>query len=175
MTMPPEPDPKPASSRGWVGGGRRRAWAELPTLANLALLALFPLAWWAPLAKAGVLPFFGGREISVLSGVAALWEADPALSILVAAFAIAVPYAKTLVLTAAHFGWSGARAVGWVEIVGKLSMADVFLIALYIIVAKGVGVGYVASAWGLWLFTLCVLVSLWVGHVTKKRLGERPA
>ena len=35
-------------------------------------------------------------------------------------------------------------------------MADVFLIALYIVMVKGVGIGHVASAWGLWLFTFCV-------------------
>lgn len=40
-------------------------------------------------------------------------------------------------------------------------MADVFLIALYILLAKGVGVGYVEPAWGLWLFTACVGVSIW--------------
>jgi hypothetical protein len=49
-------------------------------------------------------------------------------------------------------------------------MADVFLIALYIVLVKGVGIGHVASAWGLWLFTACVLASLWVGFETKRNL-----
>ena len=35
----------------------------------------------------------------------------------------------------------------------KLAMADVFLIALYIVVAKGVGHVTVEVAWGLYLFT----------------------
>lgn len=39
-------------------------------------------------------------------------------------------------------------------------MADVFLVALYIVLAKGVGHATVETAWGLWLFTGCILVSL---------------
>ena len=46
-------------------------------LANLALLVVFPLAWSAPLMRAGVLPFFGLEEISILSGIAVLLESDP--------------------------------------------------------------------------------------------------
>ncbi|MEM7423849.1 MAG: paraquat-inducible protein A, partial [Pseudomonadota bacterium] len=56
----------------------------------------------------------------------------------------------------------------WViEIIGKLSMADVFLVALYIVAVKGVGIGHVETAWGLWLFTACVLTSIGVGWATK--------
>ena len=32
--------------------------------ANLALLILFPIAWFAPLMRAGLLPLFGLSEIS---------------------------------------------------------------------------------------------------------------
>ena len=143
--------------------------------ANLALLLLYPLAWWAPLARAGFLPWFEGEAVSVLSGVAQLWEADRALAVLVALFAVAIPYCKTLVLAAVHAGWSGPRALPLVEAVGKLSMADVFLVAVYIVVVKGVGVGWVSTAWGLWLFTGCVLASLWVGWATgiAMRAGDR--
>ncbi len=46
------------------------------------------------------------------------------------------------------------------HILGKLAMADVFLIALYVVVVKGVGLAHVETAWGLWLFTGCILGSL---------------
>lgn len=141
------------------------------TIANLLLLLIYPAAWLAPLAEAGLLPYFGGSQITIVGGVAKLWEADPALSILVALFAIVIPYGKTLALAAIHFRMLGGHALPAIEIIGKLSMADVFLIALYIVMAKGVGVGYVATSWGLWLFTLCVLGSLWIGHATKKMLA----
>ncbi|AVO37065.1 paraquat-inducible protein A [Pukyongiella litopenaei] len=138
-------------------------------LVNLSLLVLFPVAWTAPLLRAGLLPFFGGSEITVLSGLAELWQVDPALAALVALFALFAPYAKTLSLMGVQFGWLTARAMPVVKVMGRLAMADIFLIALYILAAKGVGVGYVETAWGLWLFTGCVLTSLAVTYLTPLR------
>ena len=48
-------------------------------------------------------------------------------------------------------------------------MADVFLIAIYIVVVKGVGLAHVETAWGLYLFTGCVLASIGISHLTGKR------
>lgn len=138
-------------------------------IVNLALLIAYPAAWFAPLATAGVLPWFTGNTISVAGGVVDLWQIDIALSLLVALLAIAIPYAKTCLLVAIHRGWRGP--IGLIEIIGKLSMADVFLIALYIVVVKGVGIGHVTPAWGLWFFTLCVLASIWVGWQTAKAMA----
>lgn len=132
-----------------------------PTLVNLALLIAYPVAWMAPLAHAGVLPFFQGSEVSVFGAVRDLWGVDPWLGALVAALAVVIPYAKTLLVAALHQGWLGPRALPVLGVLGKLSMADVFLVALYIVVVKGVGLGHVTPAWGLWLFTGCVLASIW--------------
>jgi len=137
---------------------------------NLLLLTLYPVSWIAPLARAGFLPFFSGNEITILGGVRDLWQSDAALAALVALFAIVIPYGKTLYLAAVHFGHLGPRALSLIEIIGKLSMADVFLIALYIVLVKGVGIGHVVSAWGLWLFTGCVLASIWVGFETNRKI-----
>ena len=138
----------------------------LHVIVNAALLFAYPIAWVAPLATAGVLPWFSGSEITIRGGVMDLWEVDPALSLLVAVLAIVVPYGKTMMLVAVHRGWEGPLWL--IEAVGKLSMADVFLIALYVVVVKGVGIGHVTPAWGLWLFTGCVLASIWVGWATKR-------
>jgi len=140
------------------------------TLANLALLVLFPIAWFAPLASAGLLPFFLRSEISVLTGITSLWDSDPFLAILVALFALVAPMAKTVVLARIQLGQAAARWLGALGVLGKLAMADVFLIALYIVIAKGVGVGRVETGWGLYLFTFCVLASLVVTELTKRRL-----
>ncbi len=51
---------------------------------------------------------------------------------------------------------------------GKLAMADVFLIALYIVIVKGVGLAKVETAWGLYLFTGCILASIAIGHLTER-------
>ncbi len=147
----------------------------VPGLLNLLLLVLYPVAWIAPLARAGVLPFFSGDEITIAGGVFDLWEADIALALLVAFFAVLVPYGKTLALAAIHLGYLRDRALPVIETIGKLSMADVFLIALYIVVVKGVGIGHVSTAWGLWLFTICVLTSIWVSWRTSRSLKSEAA
>lgn len=135
--------------------------APLPLrLANLSLLVLFPVAWSAPLLHAGLLPWFGGSEISILSGLRVLWGAAPVLAVLVALFAMVAPMAKTAALAADHWGYLPPGARPALALASKLAMADVFLVALYIVAAKGVGVGRVETRWGLWLFTALVLASL---------------
>lgn len=63
---------------------------------NLTLLVLFPIAWFAPLLRAALLPWFGMDEISVVSGLQSLWETDAALALLVTFLAIFAPYAKVI-------------------------------------------------------------------------------
>ena len=135
---------------------------------NLALLLLFPVSWVAPLLRAGLLPLFGLEAITVVSGIAELWAEDRLLATVVAAFALAAPLAKTAALAAVHMGLAGGRAVRLTLVLGKLAMADIFLIALYIVVARGVGVGRLEVGWGLYLFTACVLASLAAGLWTQR-------
>lgn len=138
--------------------------------ANLALIALFPVAWFAPLLRAGInLPLFGMDEISVVSGLQALWETDVALALLVTFFAIFAPVLKLLGIALVQFGLMRRKVLPMINLLGKLAMADVFLIALYIVVVKGAGIARVETAWGLYLFTFCVLASLAVGLLTMKR------
>ena len=145
---------------------------RLLTLLNLTLVVLYPVAWLSPLATAGLVPWFEGDQITILGGVGDLWEADRALAVLVALFAVVVPYAKTLALAAVHWGLLGRRTLPVIETIGRLSMADVFLIAVYIVVVKGVGLGHVATGWGLWLFTGCVLMQIGLGVATARQLGH---
>lgn len=143
---------------------------------NLSLLILYPVAWIAPLAHAGLLPFFRGTELTIFSGISDLWRSDVALAMIVALFAVVMPYFKTILLALFQFGLVSGR--GWkttLEIAGKLSMADVFLLAMYVVVVKGVGVGHVDIAWGLYLFTALVLTSLaiTIGHNRAEQTEER--
>ncbi|MGI3168132.1 paraquat-inducible protein A [Pseudooceanicola sp. C21-150M6] len=134
---------------------------------NLSLLVLFPVAWMAPLVRAGLLPIFGMSEISVLSGLTSLWETDRFLASVVALFALLAPLVKTICLAMIHFGRLSPRALPVLGWMGKLAMADVFLIALYITVIKSLGVGRVETAWGLYMFTACIFLSLWISLWTK--------
>lgn len=137
-------------------------------LVNLILLILFPIAWFAPLMRAGLLPLFGLSEISVISGLQALWETDVFLALLVTAFALFAPYLKTIGLGLVHFRLASPRLLPALHILGKMAMADVFLIALYIVVVKGVGLATIETAWGLYLFSGCILVSLAISILTER-------
>jgi uncharacterized paraquat-inducible protein A len=141
--------------------------------ANLALLVLFPIAWFAPLLRAGLLPFFELDTISVVTGLQALWEKDVALALLVTLFALFAPYVKTLGLAMVQFRLASPRILPALQGLGKLAMADIFLIALYIVLAKGVGVGRIETGWGLYLFTGCVLASLAISHLAARRPAPR--
>ncbi|SEN33663.1 Paraquat-inducible protein A [Gemmobacter aquatilis] len=132
--------------------------------ANLALLILFPIAWFAPLLRAGLLPLFGLSEISVISGLQALWGTDAVLALVVTFCAIFAPLLKVLGRALRDFGLLAPEAEPALRWIGKLAMADVFLIALYIVVVKGVGLAHVEVAWGMYLFTACILASLYLGR-----------
>ncbi|MFT4149600.1 MAG: paraquat-inducible protein A [Paracoccaceae bacterium] len=137
--------------------------------ANLILLILFPVAWFAPLMRAGInLPLFGTRDISVVSGLQSLWESDVVLALTVTCFAIFAPWLKTIGLALLHFGLLSPRTLPALHVLGKLAMADIFLIALYIVIVKGIGLATVETAWGLYLFTGCVLASLAMSIATAR-------
>lgn len=138
--------------------------------ANLALLILFPVAWFAPLMRAALLPMFGMDEISVVSGLQSLWQSDVMLALVVTVFAIFAPWLKTIGLALLHFGLLSPRTLPALHVLGKLAMADVFLIALYIVLAKGIGVATVEVAWGMYLFTACILASLAISILTARNL-----
>lgn len=142
---------------------------------NLALLVLYPVAWFAPLMHAGLLPLFGLSEISVISGLQSLWDSDVFLALLVTFFALFAPYLKTIGLALIHFGLLRRRTLPVLHILGKLAMADIFLIALYITLTKGIGVGKIETGWGLYLFTACILTSITIGYMTEKSSRMRPS
>ncbi|MEX0280419.1 MAG: paraquat-inducible protein A [Arenibacterium sp.] len=142
-------------------------------LVNLSLLILFPVSWFAPLMRAGIdLPLFGYEEISVISGLQALWGSDVILALLVTFLAVFSPYLKTIGLALIHFGMLRRKMLPSLEFLGKLAMADMFLIALYIVIVKGIGLARIEVAWGLYLFSACVLASVVIGYLTHK---PRPA
>lgn len=141
---------------------------------NLALVVAFPIAWFAPLIKTGLLPqwqlpsWLGGSTlfepdtITVISGLQKLWETDVFLAIAVTFFALVAPMLKCLGMALIHFNLLSAVTQPKIAIMGKLAMADIFILALYIVIAKGIGLGQIEVAWGLYLFTAAVILSLLV-------------
>ncbi len=139
---------------------------------NLVLLVLFPLSWFAPLMNAGLLPLFGLSQISIITGVQSLWQSDIILAFLVLFFALIAPMLKTALLALMHFGVLPTRGFSLLALLGKLAMADVFLIALYIVIFKGVGLGHVETAWGLYFFSFCILASLAVQALSQREFHQ---
>ena len=135
---------------------------------TLLLLVLYPVAWFAPLMRAGLLPLFELSEISVITGLKSLWGSDVILALIVTAFALFAPFLKTIGLALVQWNLLDKRAMPTLHVLGRLAMADVFLIALYITVVKGIGIGRLETAWGLYLFTACILTSIVIGIVTEK-------
>lgn len=139
---------------------------------NLGLLVLFPLSWFAPLMHAGLLPLFGLSQISILTGVFSLWQTDFILAFLVMFFALFAPMLKTGLLALMQFGVVAPRGFSILSLLGKLAMADVFLIALYIVIFKGVGLGHVETAWGLYFFSFCILASMAVQTLSQREFRQ---
>lgn len=138
-------------------------------IANLTLLILFPVAWFAPLLRAGLLPFFSLDEVTVISGLQALWEKDVFLALLVTFLALVAPIAKVIGTALIQFNLLAPSMKPVLSVLGRLAMADVFLIAIYIVAAKGIGVGRLETGWGLYLFTACVLGSYAITLLDKTR------
>jgi len=141
-------------------------------LANLSLLILFPVAWFAPLMKSGILPFLSLKENSIMSALQGIWTHDVYLALLMTFFAIFAPYIKIIGLALIHFNLMSTKLLNALTFVGKLAMADIFLIAIYIVIYTGISVagvnGHIETAWGLYLFTGCVIASLVVSLLTKR-------
>ncbi|MGI9369399.1 MAG: paraquat-inducible protein A [Ruegeria sp.] len=142
-------------------------------IATLSLLILYPIAWFAPLMRAGLLPIFGLSEISVITGLQSLWRSDVFLALVVTAFALFAPYMKTIRTALVQWNLLDPRVQPALHILGKLAMADIFLIALYITLAKGISYATIETAWGLYLFTGCILASIALGHITEVQLRSR--
>lgn len=127
---------------------------------NLVLVVLYPVAWFAPLVQAGLLPLFGMDQISIASGILSLFEKDPFLALVILCFAVIAPMVKTWATVIDDF-INKPLIPKWIATaLARLAMADLFLIALYITVAKGIGVGRIETRWGLYLFSFCVFISV---------------
>lgn len=143
---------------------------RLQVILNLVLLVAFPISWFVPLAHTGLLSWFNDDVLTVMKTIGVLWESDVFLTVVVVFFALIAPMLKTVLLLLIQLGWLGPNVLGGLAILGKLAMADIFLIALLIVAAKGVGVGYIETGWGLYLFSACILLSLLVTELTKRKI-----
>lgn len=78
------------------------------------------------------------KELSLLGTVQELWQDERIfVAILIFAFSVAIPVLKTLLITLAYFIKSTKTAkhiVNFISAIGKWSMADVFVVAIFLAV-----------------------------------------
>lgn len=162
---------------GSTPAGAARGLARLIGPLLGATLAALPVAWFVPLFTARV-PFLWRQDVTVASGLAELWRLDLFLFLVVLVFSVLTPLAKT---ASSLYVWyrlpleRARRQLPRLAILGKLSMAELFLLAVIIVGFKGVGVGRVETAWGLYVFGAVVLSSLATSVWADKALGAASA
>jgi uncharacterized paraquat-inducible protein A len=168
--------PKGSAETRPLGFGRE-GWAVLIGPCLILALAALPLAWTQPLFRTELLYVFGD-EVSVLGAVRSLAATDWALCAVVVVFGIVAPVAKILGLLHAWYGLPPERAAPRIALVarlGKFSMLDIMLVAVSIVALKGIGLGSVAVAWGLYLYAVVVLavmaLSSWMQALAQGRSG----
>lgn len=78
------------------------------------------------------------KELSLLGTIQELWQDDRILvAVLIFAFSIAIPVLKTALVSIAYFIKNinlAKRIIGFVSVIGKWSMADVFIVAIFLAV-----------------------------------------
>ncbi len=126
---------------------------------------LLVAGWMLPIMTVERLLFLS-REISILQGVAELWSEDEAfLAIVIGAFSILLPAVK---LALALYLWFHAeagsqqlrRALSLLELVGRWSMLDVFVVALLVVAIRTSLIDDVTVHPGVYVFTAAIVLSL---------------
>ncbi len=126
------------------------------------VLAALPVSWWLPVFTTETLLFFK-HEVSIVVAIATLFETDLFLCAVVVLFSIVAPVIKNAALVYVWYRVPNAGASRWINrltLLGKLSMAEIFLIALAIVGIKGVSLQTVYVDYGLYYFSAVVLASL---------------
>jgi len=155
--------------------------ADRLALAMIALLAVaFPVAWFAPLMTVKVRLVFwaSGTDVTLISTLQALWSDDPVLALVLGFLTLVAPMLKLLGAALVVLHLLSPRVEGALWLLGRLAMADVLLMVVYMALFKGLDGGTITTGWGLWVYTGAVLgslgLSLWLAR-RKPALPGAPA
>ncbi|MBV2360005.1 paraquat-inducible protein A [Thalassococcus sp. CAU 1522] len=136
-------------------------------LANLVLLVILPVTWTLPLVRNSAFLVLSS-EVTIFWGAVELARSDLFLALVVAVFAMVLPFLKCLLYSWLWFVATAPRPWHFKlgSVLAKLSMTDVFLIAVIILAVKGLRIGTVEPLYGLYLFSGVVLASVAVSILT---------
>lgn len=146
-----------------MGQGMR--WAV--TGAALGLMIAFPVIWFAPLFSLKItLRFWAdATQFTVISTLQTLWRDSPGIALLVSFLALFAPMVKLLGIILSQHGLISRHLGPALTVMGRLAMADIFLIALAVAMIRGLDGGNITIHWGFWAFAGAVLAALALGWV----------
>lgn len=166
--------------------------------ARRSLAVLHPRRWYVPvglLAALGLLIaglmlpvmrietlIFWEDNYSIVTGAISLWKNDhPVLAVILFAFSVVFPNVKLAGLLMVWF-WplvesARARILWWVDVLGRWSMLDVFVVAVTIVLTQSKSFLDADARAGLYVFSgavvLSMLMTLEVERITKKGRPRR--
>jgi uncharacterized paraquat-inducible protein A len=136
-------------------------WQKLLGPALLIILFAFPYALSIPLLTTRA--FFSRNEVVLARVAYDLFFFDKFLFVVVFVFGMLFPFAKMIISILCWYRFDPSLAQKWhrkLFFLGKLSMLDVMLLALFVIAFKGVGIGAVQIQNGLYVYGAIVVGSL---------------
>lgn len=141
-----------------------RGWQRIIGPAIAVNLALFAYVLFEPLLVTRI-SFIRRHEIILVQAAYDLYQADTLLFLVVFLFGIVAPAAKMLASAGAWYFLDvrlAAKVHKVIIVLGKLSMLDIMLIAIFIVAIRGVGIGSVDMLPGLYFYVALVLSSFFV-------------
>jgi paraquat-inducible protein A len=120
---------------------------------------VFPVTWFLPLLTTTKIIF--KNDVSLYSGCLILLQSEIFLFVVVALFGGIVPMIKFVLLIWLWYGANEARArrlFPVMYLMDKFSMLDIFLVALLVVMIKGLG-GDIEIRYGCYVFIFVVLAA----------------
>ena len=141
-----------------------RGWQRIIGPAIAVNLALFAYVLFEPLLVTRI-SFIRRQEIVLVQAAYDLYQTDTLLFLVVFFFGIVAPAVKMLASVGAWYFIDVRLATKLhkaIIVLGKLSMLDIMLIAIFVVAIRGVGIGSVDILPGLYFYVALVLSSFFV-------------
>lgn len=168
---------------------RRDALSQLHPLHTVIVSTALIVSTWL-LMKGLSLPLiytqkmvFWNSSYSVCEGVVALWKSNEVLlAVVLFFFSIVFPIVKLAALAIIWFmalpEAQRVRLLGWLEVLGKWSMLDVFVVAILIVLVKLGPLVKIEPRDGVYFFCAAIIASMlttmYVNRVAHAHLDRRP-
>lgn len=137
---------------------------------NVLNIVNFFVLWFIPIIRQTAFTFLN-KDISMASVAYELYRTDILLFIIVSSSVTIVPMAKSAIYVYIWFFAKNLKAwpMATGALLGKISMLDIFIYAVFIVLMKGQGLVSITILPGMYLYIAAALISLAVGMATERR------